>query len=200
MKYLFLFAILFHPVTIKALESLTLSGNVLNSSGDELVGANVSIIGSSFGTATDYTGRYSFEVLTGSLPEIIMLKASYIGYQSEIDTIDLRELSDNFTDVNFTLAADVMLLESVVVTGIGIKQETKKLGVSIETVRKEKVENSPEVSLVSALEAMCLVLKYVKLVVMQARMHSFEFEEQEQYLEAMNPWSLLMEVLSALVH
>ena len=151
MKYLFLFAILFHPVTIKALESLTLSGNVLNSSGDELVGANVSIIGSSFGTATDQTGSYSFEVLTNSLPEIIMLKASYIGYQSEIDTIDLRELSDNFTDVNFTLAADVMLLESVVVTGIGIKQETKKLGVSIETVRKEKVENSPEVSLVSAL-------------------------------------------------
>ena len=37
------------------------------------------------------------------------------------------------------------------VTGIGIQQRARKLGVSIETVRKEKVESSPEVSLVSAL-------------------------------------------------
>ena len=44
-----------------------------------------------------------------------------------------------------------MRLESVVVTGVGIEQETKKLGVSIESVRKEQVEDSPEVSLVSAL-------------------------------------------------
>ena len=53
-------------------------------------------------------------------------------------------------EINFSLPDDVMRLESVVVTGFGI-QETKKLGVSIETVRKEQVEDSPEVSLVSAL-------------------------------------------------
>ena len=60
-------------------------------------------------------------------------------------------------DFNFNLATDVMNLETVVVTGLGVEQETKKLGVSIESVSKERVEDSPEVSLVLHLGATFLV-------------------------------------------
>ena len=81
----------------------------------------------------------------------LILKVSYIGYQSFTDTLKFDNVNQDFSKLNYSLSADVMELESVVVTGIGIQQETRKLGVSIESVRKEKVESSPEVSLVSAL-------------------------------------------------
>ena len=144
--------ILFFPLTLAANSNILVSGNVKNKSGDPLIGANINVIGTSNGTATDYDGSFSFQaprkLFTG---DFLIIKASYIGYQSQKDTVLISEINDNRIIVDFNLADDVMRLESVVVTGIGFQQEAKKLGVSIETVRKEQVENSPEVSLVSAL-------------------------------------------------
>ena len=129
-----------------------ISGKVKSESGEELIGANVSILESSTGTATDLNGNYRFEVLKESIESQFFIKASYMGYKSVIDTVILSELNNSIAEVNFVLPSDVMRLESVVVTGVGIEQETKKLGVSIESVRKEQVEDSPEVSLSICIE------------------------------------------------
>ena len=151
MNYLFCLMLLFCPFSLFAVDVITLSGKVVSESGEELIGANVSIVEGSSGTATDVNGNYRFDALGNNLKNPLLIKASYIGYQSVVDTVIISDLDKRSTEINFILAADVMRLESVVVTGVGIKQEAKKLGVSIETVRKEQVENSPEVSLVSAL-------------------------------------------------
>ena len=152
MKYRFLLLFILSFSNLTALDLVTVSGIVTSNSGQELAGANILIIGTSTGTATDIRGRYSFEILRESNPKsLIVVKASYIGYKSKLDTINLGEITDQIYELDISLSADVMQLESVVVTGIGLEQETKKLGVSIERVRKEKIENSPEVSLVSAL-------------------------------------------------
>ena len=134
-----------------ATDIINISGKVVSESGEELIGANVSIVGGSSGTATDASGNYRFDLMKREVENPFFLKASYIGYQSLVDTIQFERIQKNSLEINFSLPADVMRLESVVVTGFGIQQETKKLGVSIETVRKEQVEDSPEVSLVSAL-------------------------------------------------
>ena len=151
MKYLQFYLLILLNTCLFALDLITITGKVRSESGEELIGANVSILESSTGTATDVNGNYRFEVLKEPLKNQFSVKASYIGYKSIIDTVILSELSNNVVELDFVLPSDVMRLESVVVTGVGIKQETKKLGVSIESVRKEQVEDSPEVSLVSAL-------------------------------------------------
>ena len=151
MKYLQFYLLILLNTRLFALDLITINGKVKSESGEELIGANVSILESSTGTATDVNGNYRFEVLKEPLKNQFFVKASYIGYKSIIDTVIFSELSNNVVEVDFILPSDVMRLESVVVTGVGIKQETKKLGVSIESVRKEQVEDSPEVSLVSAL-------------------------------------------------
>ena len=131
---------------------VSINGKVTSESGQELVGANVLVLGTTIGAASDGDGYYELGIIKSSLAaDMIVLKASYIGYESKIDTILIDELDGSLFSIDFSLPADVMQLESIVVTGVGIEQETKKLGVSIEKVRKEQVENSPEVSLVSAL-------------------------------------------------
>ncbi|MFL3006426.1 MAG: SusC/RagA family TonB-linked outer membrane protein [Candidatus Neomarinimicrobiota bacterium] len=151
MKLYFYKFFIFLPISLFAIDVINISGKVLSESGEELIGANLSIIGSVSGTATDANGNYRFSLMKKEVQNPFLLKASYIGYQSVVDTIRFDTIQENMLEANFSLPADVMRLESVVVTGFGIKQETKKLGVSIETVRKEQVEDSPEVSLVSAL-------------------------------------------------
>ena len=152
MHYLLFLFISVSSSNLLALDSFTLSGSVSSKSGDLLIGANVNVIGTVFGTATDGQGGYVFEVLRKSFSQdTIFVKASYIGYQSQLDTILIKDIENDQIEMHFNLDDDVMRLESVVVTGVGFEQEAKKLGVSIETVRKEQVENSPEVSLVSAL-------------------------------------------------
>ena len=150
LKLIFIFAL--YSSNLAALDIVTVSGKITSNRGQGLLGANILVVGTSIGAATDLNGKYSIDLLKKSYPDgIVVMKASYIGYQSKLDTINLNELVDKNYELDLKLAADVMQLESVVVTGVGIEQETKKLGVSIEKVRKEKIENSPEVSLVSAL-------------------------------------------------
>ena len=151
MKLFFYKFVIFFPISLFAMDTINISGKVVSESGEELIGANVSIVGGYSGTATDASGDYRFDLMKREVKNTFLLKASYIGYQSVVDTVELERIQEDRLEINFSLPADVMRLESVVVTGFGIQQETKKLGVSIETVRKEQVEDSPEVSLVSAL-------------------------------------------------
>ena len=88
-----------------------------------------------------------------------------------------------------------MNLETVVVTGLGVEQETKKLGVSIESVSKERVEDSPEVSLVSALRGNVSGLEVRKTSGDAGTNAFFELEEPARYLGDMSPLLWLMGAL-----
>ena len=137
LKLIFIFALL--SSNLAALDIVTVSGKITSNRGQGLLGANILVVGTSIGAATDLNGKYSIDLVKKSYPDgIVVLKASYIGYQSKLDTINLNELVDKNYELDLKLAADVMQLESVVVTGVGIEQETKKLGVSIEKVRKDQ--------------------------------------------------------------
>ena len=60
--YFYKFVILF-PMSLLAMDVINISGKVLSESGEELIGANVSIIGSVSGTATDANGNYRFSLM-----------------------------------------------------------------------------------------------------------------------------------------
>ena len=136
----------------QAFSGFVISGRVLTKSSASLPGANIMVLDSKFGTATGADGTYVLEIEEQGLQnKTIQVRASYIGYESQVKSYVFTDQISKNINFDFILNADVMKLESIIVTGLGVQQETKKLGVSIETVRKEKVENSPEVSLVSAL-------------------------------------------------
>ena len=117
MKYLVCFILYIIPYRLFAFDAITISGKVVSESGEELIGANVSALETSSGTATDANGSYMFDVLKNASQDKLFVKASYIGYQSVIDTVFVNEIIENNAEINFVLPSDVMRLESVVVTG-----------------------------------------------------------------------------------
>ena len=80
--------------------------------GEALIGANVIIVGSSFGAATDINGEYTILNLLAGTYEV---KFSYIGYSSATVT-NIRINSDLTTELNMDLAPEGIQVGEVLVT------------------------------------------------------------------------------------
>ena len=63
MKLFFYKFVIFFPISLFAMDIINISGKVVSESGEELIGANVSIVGGSSGTATDASGNYRFDLM-----------------------------------------------------------------------------------------------------------------------------------------
>ena len=85
--------------------------------------------GTSVGTVTDIDGRYTLQ----APPDATTLTFSLVGYRSEEVPINDR------STVNVDLSVDVQELGEVVVTALGIKKETKKLGYATAKVEPEEL-------------------------------------------------------------
>ncbi|MCZ6674083.1 MAG: carboxypeptidase-like regulatory domain-containing protein, partial [Verrucomicrobia bacterium] len=90
-----------------------IAGKVKDANGEALPGANVVLLGTSFGAATDLKGNY---VILNVAPGTYMLKATMIGYQA-MQMNNVRVSVDLTTRINFSLnEAVVELGMEVVVT------------------------------------------------------------------------------------
>jgi TonB dependent receptor-like, beta-barrel/CarboxypepD_reg-like domain/TonB-dependent Receptor Plug Domain len=69
--------------------------------GQPLIGANVIVVGTNFGAATDVNGEFTIDHLD---PGVYEVKASYIGYQN-VTTSNVRVSADLTTTLNFQLPA-----------------------------------------------------------------------------------------------
>ncbi|MDX1407186.1 MAG: carboxypeptidase-like regulatory domain-containing protein, partial [Saprospiraceae bacterium] len=111
----------------------TVSGKVVDDTGEPLIGANVVVKGTTAGTVTDFDGNYSLEVPEGGTTLVF----SYTGYSTQ-------ELEIGASSVmNVTMSEGVELGE-VVVTGLGIKREKKALGYGVSTISSSSLENRQE--------------------------------------------------------
>ena len=109
MKKFLLYFFLFYPFNLFGIDMVSINGKVTSESGQELVGANVLVLGTTIGAASDGDGYYELGIIKSSLAaDIIVLKASYIGYESKIDTILIDELHGSLLSIDFSLPADVM--------------------------------------------------------------------------------------------
>jgi len=85
-----------------------LSGSVVNAKGEPIVGATLTVEGSSnYGTATDGSGRFSLNVPANAL----MLEVSFLGHERRTVAIDGQ------TQFRITLSESVQQIDGVVVTG-----------------------------------------------------------------------------------
>lgn len=106
----------------------SVKGTVKDTNGAPIPGVSVVEKGTANGTAADFDGNYSISVAANAV-----LVFSALGFQT-------KELGvGSNTTLNATLAEDAENLDEVVVTALGIKQQTKRLGYSVAKVDAEEV-------------------------------------------------------------
>lgn len=128
-KLLLLSCFLFTGVVV-ALAQRPISGNVADTSGEPLIGANVRVSGTTVGTVTDYNGDFKM-----TLPqEGTDLIVSYTGFVAK--TVSVRT-GDMF---KITLEEDVQKLSEVVVVGYGTVERRDLTG-SVTSINNRDIEN-----------------------------------------------------------
>jgi len=109
--FVFLLFILF-PVLLYA-QSGKLRGFVKDQeTGDPLPGANVIIVGTTYGAASDINGEY---IILNVPVGVHSIKTSYLGYR-DVTTTNIRVNIDLTTHINFDLPAEAIIGEEVVIT------------------------------------------------------------------------------------
>ena len=107
----------------------TITGLVTDDSGEPLIGANVSVVGTSAGTVTDIDGTYSLRVPDGG-QQILF---SYTGYADQTVAIGSSNV------INATMA-EGEVLEELVVIGYGTAKQ-KEVTSAITSVKEEDFNN-----------------------------------------------------------
>ena len=126
-----------------------ISGTVTTESGDPLSYANVTVVGTNVGTASSEDGTYTLDLPSNlNAGQSITLTAGYIGYKSSEASVTLE--SEGNTQ-NFSLEADVLGVEEVVVTALGISKSKKALGYSVQDVKSEELNMVEQDNVVNAL-------------------------------------------------
>jgi len=107
-----------------------ITGNVTSSEdGAPLPGVSIVIQGTTIGTVTDYDGNYSLTV-----PEDVQkLIFSFVGMVTQDITVDGR------TTIDVVMDQDIVGLDEVVVTALGIKRSEKALGYAATTIDAEDI-------------------------------------------------------------
>lgn len=149
-SFVFILCALLLPFAVFAQQNTTVQGVVTDEIGNALIGANVFIENTNFGSATDREGAFSFIIPAVSAQgQEVSLRAQFIGYTSQTFKITLTR-GVTITQ-NFELKEDVLELESIIVTGLGQTLRKEKLGLSISNVKAKEIVESNEVNVVQAL-------------------------------------------------
>lgn len=125
MRYCLLLVLTITALTVQA-QTGSITGKIIDETGQGLPGASVLIKGQSRSASTDVNGNFK---ITGVTKGAVVLTASYIGYTS----IDQNVTVNGNTVVNFKLKPDAQNLNEVVVIGYGSVQK-KDLTGSVTTV------------------------------------------------------------------
>ncbi|MDR1582508.1 MAG: SusC/RagA family TonB-linked outer membrane protein, partial [Prevotellaceae bacterium] len=119
----------------------TITGTVVDSNNESIIGANVVEKGTTNGNITDVDGKFTITVRTGAI-----LQVSYIGYRPQEVTVGDRQT------ITIQLIEDLQALDEVVVVGYGTQKKVNLTG-SVATVKfDQEMENRPITDVSQALQ------------------------------------------------
>ncbi len=118
----------------------TVSGVVVDESGEPMIGVSVIQEGTTTGIATDFDGRYTLTVPAGAV-----LNFSYIGYKSQSVKVG------NQTTIDITMQPDTEVLDDVVVIGYGTVKKNDLTG-SVSSVDTKALNAKGAPTALSALQ------------------------------------------------
>src|SRR5688500_826812 len=120
----------------------TVSGIVKDKAGNGISGISYVIKGTKTSGITDALGNFTASV-SGNDAVIVFTSAGY--EKNEVAVGGSNTLSVTMTD-------DVKNLNEVVVTGFGVKKQTRKLAYAIQEVKGEELSRAGQVSVVNSLQ------------------------------------------------
>jgi len=144
MKFKFTLSLFFLlAVSLSVMAQQTVSGKIIDSDGESMIGVNILEVGTSNGTVTDFDGNFSITVAGPTS----VLDISYTGYESISETVGNRTILD------IRLKDDVAVLEQVVVSALGFKEKKDELGSTASIVQTEDIVRSGESTFLNSLGA-----------------------------------------------
>lgn len=106
-----------HPVPVALQKSDSeVTGTVVDSKGEPIIGASVRVVGSAMGSITDFNGIFHLKIPVGS-----KISISYVGYQTKTLTVDGSKL-------NVTLQENEKMLGEVQVVAYGVQKKVTVTG------------------------------------------------------------------------
>ena len=136
---LFLFCVI-HASAIQAQE-IAVTGQLTEQDGSPLIGATVSVQGTTIGVITDVNGNYSIEVEDAN----VILVFSYVGYASQEIPVN------NQTTINVVLEVEAIGIQEVVMIGYTSRLREELTG-AVSTVNMDVVESESTGQLAKALQ------------------------------------------------
>ena len=140
-KFLFLAVCFCTALTVQA-QSLTVTGKVVDSEGLEVIGANITIKGSTgVGAISDLNGSYKLKVNNAAKDVLVF---SFIGMKT------MEVAVKGKTVINVTLPSDAKALDEVVVVGYGTSKRSDLTG-SVVSVKSDELMKVPTSDIAQAL-------------------------------------------------
>lgn len=125
-------------------------GTVLDVTGMPVIGANVTVKGTTQGTITDMDGKFSLEVAEGDI-----LQVTYIGFANQEVKVGTQ------TNLSVTLKEDAEALDELVVVGYGTQKKVNLTG-AVTAITGEKITKRPVTNTTTMLQGQVPGLRIVQ--------------------------------------
>ena len=140
--YVFADGNLLEELSVSQQTGRTVTGTVVDSQGDPLIGVSIGVQGTAIGTVTDQNGRYSIQVPGGNQ----ILQFSYLGYKNLTKPADKNQ-------IDVVMEEDSKLLDEVLITAeFGLKRVASSVGTSVQNVKASDITDSGRDNFISALQ------------------------------------------------
>jgi hypothetical protein len=124
-------------------QTVTINGTVTAAEdGLSLPGVAVTVKGTTLGALTDANGRYSLNVPASAQT----LTFTFVGMKTVSETISGR------TTIDVAMQTDMLGLDEVVVTALGISRDKKALGYSVQDVTGDEIARAKETNIINSLQ------------------------------------------------
>lgn len=122
-------------------QNKTVSGTVIDNTGEPVIGASVLVKGTTNGVITDMDGKFTLQ----NVPNNGTIQISFVGYKTQ----DVAVAGKN--NLNVKLQEDSELLDEVVVVGYGVQKKSDVTG-AITSVNEKTLKERPVQNAISAMQ------------------------------------------------
>lgn len=132
-------------------QTVKLKGNVVDETGESMIGVAILVKGTTVGTVTDMSGNFTLDAPNSNATLII----SYLGYKTQYITIGKN------TDLKIKLEPDTQSIDEVVVIGYGTQRKVDLTG-SVTSVNKDAVKAVPVTTAAEAITGKLAGVQVIK--------------------------------------
>jgi len=141
-RYISLLSLLVLAGIYSVSAQILVTGTVISSEDNlGLPGVAIVVVGTTTGVITNLDGEYAITVL-----EDATLNYSFVGMKPQEIAVEGR------TEINVTLNPDILGIEEVVVTAMGIRKEAKALGYAVQEVSGDDISKAKQMDVSKALQ------------------------------------------------